>query len=112
MKELTGKTVWISRGTSRGYIWEQPQAPGIGRGMMSFGPEIVRFSCVKRKHGRERMRWDINTNDPRYETLNAVVSLLPKKKYKWRHGEREADEWEIGLDEYRAVCGREGPLKD
>lgn len=112
MKELTGKTVRISRGVSRGYIWES-FAHMRGGHAVSFGPEIPRFSCTKMKGGLIRMSWTINTNDPRFETLNAVVSLLPKRKYKGVRGVvRETDEWEIGLDEYRVMCGREGPLED
>jgi hypothetical protein len=110
MRELTGKTVRISRGTSRGLVWES-LSHGCGGHAVSFGPEIPRFRCTKMKGDLMRMSWAININDPRFEALNAVVSLLPKRKYKGLRGVwREADEWEIGLDEYRAMCGREGPL--
>lgn len=100
MKPGTGKDVVIRRGHQVGEMRRGPPC----------GPEIPAFFCYGRKNGLLRRVWVINCNDPRYETLNAVLALLPNRRLPVS-GRVLCNEWVVTLEEYRAVCGKEGDLR-
>lgn len=81
------------------------------------GPPIPTLHCHKYKQGEKasllKTHWAINYNDPRFAVLNSVLGLIPCRETKWRNKPKTwNNQWWLDLDEYRAIAGREGDIRN
>lgn len=75
------------------------------------GPRLPVIYCRKLKDQKLKLQWTVNKNDSRYEVLDSLLNLIPNRQYTNFAGKTRTliNEWELSIEEYRAIAGREGP---